>query len=83
MVLHKVITFSFFGRFPTTCHCTLYPVIPAPVLLGAVHDMSITCVETEFAVGTGGRPGKPNKKNEQRIKINNKNIIEMQNDCGY
>ena len=49
-----VISFSFFGNFPTTCHCTLYPVIPVPVSLGAVHDMSITSVETEVVLGAGG-----------------------------
>ena len=53
-VMLPVITFWFFTFSPTTFHCTLYPVIPAPVSLGAVHDMSITCVETEFAVGAGG-----------------------------
>jgi len=53
-VLLPVISFSYFSNFPTTCHCILYPVIPAPVSLGDVHDISKTCVETEFAVGAGG-----------------------------
>ena len=68
-VLTPVITFWVFTNFPTTCHCTLYPVIPSPVSLGAVHDMSITCVKTEFAVGVDGWPGKPNKKNNNKGRI--------------